>query len=158
MAVQQTTSEPSHAGTYAALRDDATSRVMLRGMTTVGGLVCAYGALIVIDALAAALGISSVPFDLGPPMPRNWFPHLLVGLSVSGAGLIAVAGARSRLSWASLIGLVIALGAMYEIVLLDRLYAHEGRPALSDGGTTLQDRIDRLYDSNILVTPKARPR
>ena len=131
-------------------------RSMLRGITAIGSLVCLYGALIAIDALVASLGISSVPFDLGPPMPRNWFPHLLVGLSVAGAGLIAVVGARSRLSWAALIGLVIALGAMFEIVLLDRLYAREGRPALSDGGTTLQDRIDRLYGSNILVPQQTR--
>lgn len=156
MTVRTTTDESPQA--YAALRDESTSRLMLRGTTVIGSLVCLYGVLIVIDALVASLGIASVPFNLGPPMPRNWFPHLLVGLSVAGAGLIAVAGARSRLSWAALIGLVIALGAMYEIVLLDRLYAREGRPALSDDGTTLQDRIDRLYGSNILVTPARRPR
>jgi hypothetical protein len=156
MAAPNSTHEP--ASSYAALRDEPTSRLMLRSMTAIGSVICLYGALIVIDALVASLGIASVPFDIGPPMPRNWFPHLLVGLSVAGAGMIAVAGARSRTSRAALIGLVIALGAMYEIVLLDRLYAHEGRPALSDDGATLQDRIDRLYGSNILVTPPRKPR
>ena len=156
MASQTETVRPPKV--YAALRDESTSRLMLRGMTAIGSLVCLYGVLIVVDALVASLGISSVPFDFGPPMPRNWFPHLLVGLSVAGAGLIAVGGARSRLSWAAVIGLAIALGGIYEIVLLDKLYVHEGRPAPSDGSTTLQDRIDRLYGSNILVTPARRPR
>lgn len=142
---------------------DATSRepaAVRAGMAALGVLVTIYGSLILIDALVASVGLGNVPFDVGPPMPGNWFPNLLVGLSIAGSGVIATAGARRNLSWAALLGLFLAMGAVYEIVLLDRLYAYQGRPALHAGvsGGSLQDRLDRAYNSGTLrfQTPSYR--
>lgn len=134
--------------------EDEPSPVLTKGMSTLGGLVSLYGAMVLVDALAAAIGYGSVPFGVGPPMPHNWFPNLLVGLSIMGAGGIAVAGARQHLSWAAVLGLFLALGAVYEIVLLDRVYVHQGRPALSSADShanPLQDRLDRLYSGTLRV-------
>jgi hypothetical protein len=134
--------------------EDVPSPMLTKGMSALGGLVSLYGAMVLIDALAAAIGFGAVPFGVGPPMPHNWFPNLLVGLSITGAGGIAVAGVRQHLSWAAVLGLFLALGAVYEIVLLDRVYVHQGRPALSgskSGANPLQDRLDRLYSGTLRV-------
>ena len=132
---------------------------IVAGMATLGTLISVYGSLVIIDALVAAMGFSSVPFDVGPPMPRNWFPNVLVGLSITGCGFIArLSACKKNLSWAAMLGLFLALGAVYEIVLLDKLYAYEGRPALSATGgvNSLQDRLDRAYSSTLRVQIPAR--
>ncbi len=132
---------------------------IVAGVAALGTLISIYGCLVLIDSLVAAMGFSSVPFDVGPPMPQNWFPNFLVGLSIAGCGFIARVSARKKnLSWAAMLGLFLALGALYEIVLLDKLYAYEGRPALSATGgvNSLQDRLDRAYSSTLRVQILAR--
>jgi hypothetical protein len=122
-------------------------------MFTAGLLVVAYGCLILIDVAAAALGFPNVPFDVGPPLPQNWFPSLLLGSSVLGAGLIEATSARKNRALMAVIALLIAVVAMYEIVLLDRVYVRQGRPALSaysaDRGGSLQNRLDRIYSGTL---------
>lgn len=125
---------------------------LLAGMAALGSLITLYGTLILVDVLFAALGFGNVPFDVGPPMPRNWFPNFLMGVSIAGCGIIATRAARTHLSWAAVLGLFLAMGAVYEIVLLDRLYVYQGRPALSaTRGETLQDRLDRAYSGTLRV-------
>ena len=129
------------------------SAKVLAGMAALGNLITVYGTLILIDVVFAALGFAGVPFDVGPPMPSNWFPNFLLGASIAGCGILSTRAARTNLSWAAVLGLFLALGAVYEIVLLDRLYAYQGRPALSAtrGDQSIQDRLDRIYGGTLRV-------
>ena len=120
------------------------------GLVHLGGIAVAfYGALMLIDVVVAALKFPDVPFNIGPPLPSNWGPNLLVGVCVLGSGAIAMICAKRQRVLLGLAGMLIAGAALFEIVLLDSMYAQLGRPALvaSAGQHTrsMQDRLEDLY-------------
>lgn len=131
------------------------------GMFGAGVLVILYGCSMLIDVAAASLGFPDVPFDFGPPLPQNWFPSALLGISVLGTGVIAASCARSNKPWTALIALVLATMAIYEIVLLDRVYVEHGRPALAvrhgpESGGSLQQRLDRIYSGTLRINTASK--
>ena len=132
------------------------SRLSSAGLVYLGGIAVALcGVLMLLDVVVAALKFPDVPFNIGPPLPRNWGPNLLVGICTLSSGVIAATCAKQQRVMLGLAGMVIAGAALFEIVLLDSMYVKLGRPALvataGQHTRSMQDRLDDLYWGGVRI-------